>query len=194
MNISFAKNAWNLKDLTYAYSWRFEETPVFVQKEDCVESSENPAVTYGFDNISLLTREKYMPNVTFSTQCAFDSYGAPLLVIAKDMELDARGVYRYGEYMEFVLWEKGLNVWRMWYKEGKVTWKLLLGAEFPVSCVKPHPLSVTIKKDMLEIDADGHVLKLRIEDMYESFHLGLDACEGINRFYDFVIEKEKEQE
>ena len=52
-----------------------------------------------------------------------------------------------------------------------------------------NPTYSEFKKDMLEIDADGHVLKLRIEDMYESFHLGLDACEGINRFYDFVIEK-----
>ena len=190
MNISFAKDQWNLDEITYAYSWRFEETPVFAQKEDCVVSCENPEATYGFDNISLLTREKYTPGVTVSTHCAFDSYGAPLLVIAKDMETDQRGVWRYGEYIEIVLWEKGVNVWRMWFEGGKVTWKLLMGVEFPVTCVEAHLLSVKINADSLEIRADGHNMKLRIEDMYESFHLGLDACEGINRFYDFKITEE----
>jgi len=187
MNISFAKDAWTLDKITYAYSWRFEETPVFVQKDNCVESMENPAATYGFDNISLLTKEKYHSGTEISTHCAFDAYGAPLIVIAKDMELDERGVWRYGEYIEVVLWEKGVNVWRMWNDQRKVTWKKLLGVEFPVTCVDAHPLSVTINADMLEIDADGHKMSLRVNDMYESFHLGIDACEGINRFYDLKI-------
>jgi len=194
MNIRFSKNAWNLDEITYAYSWRFDATPVFTQKDDCVESEANPDAVYGFDNISMLTKEKYRADehVTLSTHCAFDSYGAPLLLIAKDMEKDERGVWRYGEYMEIVLWEKGINVWRMWPEGRKVTWKLMMGVEFPVSCVEAHPLSVKIKDDVLEINADGHRMSLRIHDMYETFHLGLDACEGINRFYDLTITKDNE--
>ena len=43
MKLHFAKDQWNTEDVTYAYSRRFQETPVFVQKEEWVESTENPA-------------------------------------------------------------------------------------------------------------------------------------------------------
>ena len=37
---TFAKNTWNLDNLTYAYSYRFEETPKFIQLSSCVVCSE----------------------------------------------------------------------------------------------------------------------------------------------------------
>ena len=64
MKISFSENAWQTGALNYAYSYRFEETPVFVQKPNCIENRENPGATYGFDNISLLTAEKIGPGTT----------------------------------------------------------------------------------------------------------------------------------
>ena len=79
---TFAKNTWNLDNLTYAYSYRFEETPEFIQKDDCVENTKNETAVYGFDNISLLTREKFGPGTKISTRCAFEDLGAPLIVIA----------------------------------------------------------------------------------------------------------------
>ena len=49
MKLHFAKDQWNTEEVIYAYSRRFEETPVFVQKEDWVESTENPEETESFD-------------------------------------------------------------------------------------------------------------------------------------------------
>ena len=189
MNLSFSEDAWTVGELVYAYSYRFEETPEFVRKEDCIENRQNPGAVYGFDNISLLTPEKYGPGTRLSTRCAFEDLGAPLLVLAPWMEKDPRGIHRYGDYIEIVLWKNGVNVWRMWMRDGEVTWKQLLGVDFPVAEGEPHTLSVTVGTDALEITADDRKLLLAVEDLYPEFHVGLNACEGINRFYEFQAEQ-----
>lgn len=185
MKISFSKNAWTAGELVYAYSYRFEETPVFLQKADCIENRENPGAVYGFDNISLLTPEKYGPGTRLSTRCAFEDLGAPLLVLTPRIDQDPRGIRRYGDYIEVVLWRNGVNVWRMRMRDGEVTWKQLLGVDFPVLAGEIHTLSVTVGTDALEITADDRKLLLAVEDLYPEFHVGLNACEGINRFYEF---------
>ena len=193
MKTTFSKNSWNQEELTYAYSYRFEETPVFVQKTDCIENTKNEGAVYGYDNISLLTKETFGPGTKLTTQCAFEDLGAPLLVIAKELSTDSRGVIRYGDYLEVVLWKNGVNVWRMWMENGEVTWKQLMGVDFPVSEHEIHTLSVTIEKDTLRIEADNRKMLLYIDDLYPSYHLGINACEGINRFYDLEITESQEK-
>jgi len=192
MEISFARNGWNTEALTYAYSWRFEETPEFIQREDCVESRENPDALQKFDNITLLYKNPCGPGTRICTRCAFDHYGAPLIVLAANPETDSRGVLRYGDYLEIVLYKRGVNVWRMWYdpavtKNGGVSWKKLMGVEFPVSEGEIHTLFCEIKADSLLIGADEHRMSLYIPDLYPAFHAGIDACEGVNRFYSFDV-------
>lgn len=187
MKISFSKDGLWDRALGYAYSYRFQEIPAFLQKADHIENRENPGATYGFDNISLLTPEKYGPGTRLSARCAFEDLGAPLLVLAPWTETDPRGVTRYGDYIEVVLWKNGVNVWRMWMANGEVTWKQLLGVDFPVSEGEVHTLSVTVGADTLEIAADDRKILLAVEDLYPTFHLGLNACEGINRFYEMEI-------
>lgn len=189
MKISFSQNAWNTSELRYAYSYRFHQTPVFIQREDCIENQGNPQAVYGYDNISLLTKETYRPGITVSTCCAFENLGAPLIVITDQISQDSRGVNRYGDYIEVVLWKNGVNVWRMWMCDGTVTWKQLMGVDFPVSEQDIHTLSVNITADTLEISADDRKMMLHIPDLYPSFHVGINACEGINRFYEFQVSK-----
>ena len=179
----FAKGSWDTDALGYAYSYRFEETPVFVQREDHIQNQKNDAATYGFDNISLLTAQKFTPGTTISTRCAFEDLGAPLIVITDRLSTDPRGICRYGDYIEVVLWKNGVNVWRMWMEKGVVTWKQLLGVDFPVSEAEIHTLSVTVGTETLEITADDKKMLLHVENLYPAFHVGINACEGINRFY-----------
>ena len=188
MKIRFAKETWNTDEITYAYSYRFDATPTFEQQEECVKNCQNPEAVYGFDNISLLTRKKYGPDAKISTRCSFEDMGAPLIVIADALYEDSHAVMKYGNYIEVVLYKGGVNVWRMKMRDGKVTWKLLMGVSFPVSENEIHTLSVEIKSNMLAIQADDKRMSLRIENMYSMFHLGINACEGINRFYDLEIE------
>ena len=94
-----------------------------------------------------------------------------------------------GGTAEVVLYEKGVNVWRMYYKEGKVTWDWLLSVEFPLEEKKIHTLSVEILKSKLAILVNERKMTLHVNDMYPSFHVGINACEGINRFYSMEIEE-----
>ena len=191
MRLTFAKDQWTTEQCTYAYSRRFEETPVFLQEEEYVESCANPAAVYGYDNISLLTREKVSVGAKISTRCAFFGDGAPLILLARDMETDNRGIMRYGDYFEVVLYKNGINVWRLWQEAdtGKVVWHKRLGAEFPVTEGIPHDLTVETAECQLIITVDGtHRLTLRAEDLFSSFHAGIDACEGVNRFWSLDVE------
>ena len=71
MHLSFARDQWNTEAFTYAYSRRFEETPVFTQREEYVESLADPDAVYGYQNISFLTREKVASGTKITARCAF---------------------------------------------------------------------------------------------------------------------------
>ncbi len=189
MKLNFAHGAWNTEGVTYAYTYRFPGTPVFFQREDCVENRPDDTGKFGCDweNISLLSRRTYSAGTRIAVRCSFFDLGAPLITIAERL-YDENGVMKYGEYLEVVLYKNGINVWRMWMDENKtVTWKKMLGVEFPVSEGDIHTLAVEITADGLKIEADEHRMFWRCTDLYETFHLGIDACEGLNRFYSLEI-------
>ena len=191
MKIDFSRGAWNTDEVTYAYTYRFPGTPEFHQTNDCVENRRDDTCKFGCDweNISLLTRSTYTAGTRIAVRCAFFDLGAPLITIA-DRIYDENGENKYGDYIEVVLYKNGVNVWRMQMDENKkVTWKKMLGVEFPVSEGDIHTLAVDMTKDGLRIEADEHRMFWRCEGLYESFHLGIDACEGLNRFYSMEITK-----
>ena len=183
----FKKGMWE-ENFTYANSFRWIDMPEFVQEEDHVHNRKISEERFGYDNISLMTRETYGFGTKVSTTCSFDNFGAPLIVIAEDMLMCDDGKLRYGDYFEVVLYESGVNVWRMHMDENhKVTWHKALGVEFPVTAGEKHELSVTVKENYLVVETCGQKMILRTYDLPGRFHLGIDACEGINRFYDFEI-------
>ncbi|MBR3929675.1 MAG: hypothetical protein IKJ65_11815 [Clostridia bacterium] len=182
-----------MEGLTYAYSYRFSETPVFEQEDDCIVNRKNPLQEQGFDNITLLTKEKCLPGTKITTVCSFDRFGAPLITIAESLTLDENGKMRYGDYLEVVVYKNGVNVWRMYFKDGKVTWDCLLCVEFSLEEMKKHTLSAQILKNKLVICANERKMILHIENMYPSFHVGVNACEEINRFYSMEIREGNEE-
>ena len=190
MYIDFAKENWNLDELTYAYSYRFEEHRVFTQLSDCVVNQKDESVPGEFENIPLLTKKQYGAQTRVTTRCAFDGMGAPLILLADKMYRDADGFLRFGNYFEIVLYERGINVWRMWMRDGKVTWKKLMGAQFDVAEGEIHTLTAEIGTDTLAVEADGKRIQLYVPDLYTSYHVGITACEGINRFYDLELDGE----
>ena len=189
MKIDFSRGAWSTDDLVYAYTYRFPGAPEFLQQDDCVENRPDDTGTFGCDweNISMLSKETYPVGTRITVRCAFFDLGAPLITIA-DRMYNENGVMKYGDYMEVVLYKNGINIWRMHMDENKtVTWKKMLGVEFPVTEGDIHTLSVTVTADGLTVEADEHRMFWRCADIYESFHLGIDACEGLNRFYSLEI-------
>ena len=64
-----------------------------------------------------------------------------------------------------------------------------------MSMIKPtaegsiHELNVKIMEQCAYITLDGQTTILRVEDLPEKFHIGVTACEGFVRLYDFDIHK-----
>ena len=189
MKLDFSRGAWSTDEMTYAYTYRFPGAPEFLQQDDCVENRPDPTGQFGCDweNISMLSKKRYCAGTRIEVRCAFFDLGAPLITVA-DRMYDECGVMKYGDYMEVVLYKNGINVWRMHMNENKtVTWKKMLSAEFPVTEGDIHTLSVEVTEDGLNIAADDHRIFWRCTDIYGKFHLGIDACEGLNRFYSVDI-------
>lgn len=188
MQICFAKDSWTEIEFTTAYSFRFVETPRFTQEPDHVRTAVNPNHREGYDNISLLTKEKYTAGATGTIHCGFEGLGCPEIIIAEKMEACEDGAMRYGACFEIVLWKNGINVWRHYREEGKCSWHLRMGLEYPVAENAIHELRVKVEKDALVIWLNGQKTTLRTEDLPETFHMGLTACEGIAKIYDWTVE------
>ena len=190
-NYSFADNSWK-EGLTQAYTFRYVETPDFKQLSDHVTSSKNPNHKEGYDNISLLSKETYGAGVKARLRCSFDGLGCPEIILVKKPEKCDDGAIRYGECFEIVLWKNGVNIWRHFMdKDHKCTWHKRLGLTMPVSEGDIHELYVETKENYITFSVDGaHITTARTEDLFDSFYVGITACEGVVRLYDFSIEAE----
>ena len=184
----FSSGAWK-NDLMTAYSFRFTETPEFTAEDDHITTLENKNHREGFDNISLLYKEPFSTGVKANLHCAFEDIGCPEIILVKKPESCEDGAIRYGECFEVVLWKNGVNVWRHFMDENrKCSWHKRLGLNTSFAENDIHELEVSVEKDCLSFRVDGVSADLRVEDIFESFYIGLTACEGIVRLYDFSIE------
>ena len=188
MKISFADKSYRDEGIVCANSYRWHEVADFKEEADCIVNGQSDALATGYDNASLMLTEPYTGDVLIQTRCSFDAWGAPLIVISEDLAKDADGVWRYREYYEVVLYEEGVNVWRMTTNEkDEVTWKKMMSVSFPVAPKEIHTLAVRVLGDTLEILADGHEMSVCLPDLFARYFVGIDACENINRFYDLSV-------
>lgn len=186
----FAKDMWLEEKVQRAYSFRFTETPAFVQEDDCIGSGVNKAHREGYDNISLLMREKYGSGVRAQITCSFEGLGCPEIIFVGETESCPDGATRYGACFEVVLYKDGVNVWRHFMDEGhRCRWHKRLGVKFPVAQGVKHTLSAEYRDNYLHVSVDEMQFALRVEDMFESFHVGLTVCEGIAKVYDMQVER-----
>ena len=187
MRIEFKKDSWSMDGLTYAGSLRFAPMPEMVQREGYIENIPCAASRDGYAYISLVTQEKLQPGVKLSSRCAFEDMAAPLVVLPKAL-IEKDGKLYYGDYLEVVLYENGINIWNLWMAEnGEVKIRNLLRLEKPVEPGVIHELEVEIEKDRFVVTLDGSRVSMYCADIYDSFHLGITGCEGPCRFYDMEI-------
>ncbi len=188
MKISFAKGHNWKNNLIQAYTFRFTETPDFTQLDDCISTAVNPDHWEGFDNISLVSKDRYYPGVSATLRCAFEDVGCPEIILVEELEQCDDGAVRYGDCFEIIPWKNGLNVWRHYREaDGCCHWNLRLWMTFPVTEQDIHELTVQVLDKQLHITLDGQKTILRTEDLFGKFHVGVTACEGIARLYDFEI-------
>jgi hypothetical protein len=120
---------------------------------------------------------------------------APLIVLAPTLGTSQDGTPEYREHWEIVLFDQGVNVWHHVCRDGKPSWRKAAFARFPVKAGEKHKLTVAVKRgrDGAQITAKvgDHELGYLDEHLPESFHVGLTGCEGINRFYDFRLTRDR---
>ena len=58
MEITFTKGNWE-HFFDYAYTWRFPETPQFIQEENCIVNGKNAIRQNGCDCTTILLKELY---------------------------------------------------------------------------------------------------------------------------------------
>ena len=190
MKAEFKKGKWE-DTLVYAYTSRYDVKPQFIQEEECVLNRKNEERQYGYDNVTVVTNEKYGAGTLISTECAFEEDGAPLILLTDGLYHDKDGDLRFGDYYEAVLYKGGVNVWQMFMEEGTVKWNKLAGFSFDVTDCEKHLLCVELLEKAIRITTEKQEIFLRIEDLPKALNVGITACEGINRFYSFGIETVK---
>lgn len=125
---------------------------------------------------------------TAASTLAFTRRMAPSIVFGTLVE-SARPTHKqYRESWEIVLWDEGINVWRQTLPQGRVQWKLIGYAKFPLQPHTRYTLGVRREGNTLHIEADGHCFSVLDSTLPESCYLGITGCEGINRFYDFRLD------
>ena len=184
--ITFTKNNWENK-FFYAKSYRFDQEVSFKQEMDCISNSRNKEFSDGFEYINIFLKNKYQTGITIEATLLFEHYGAPMICFCDNFDKDNNGNYRMRNYYEIVLFNEGINVWKLWMDDNKPKWTKLLFLDFKVSENEKHKLKITFLNDGIEINCLDKTQFLKIENMLKNFYLGIGACEEINRIYQIKL-------
>ncbi len=187
MQKNIFKEEEGMKNLFPAYTFRYTNSPEITKENDYITTRINKEHPEGFDNFSLLSEKKYKVGVKATINCEFEGLGCPEIILVNEAEKCDDGVMRYGACFEIVLYKDGVNVWRHYRENGKCSWHKRLGVNFNVTENEKHKLSLEVCENYFNIDVDGQTSSLRVDDIFDDFHIGLTACEGIARIYDFTI-------
>lgn len=178
-------------DFRYVYSPISKDYPIFAFADGAAVNAYH-ADRGDYDYVSIVTKERYGTGTTATAKCAFDHYGAPLIVLTDDIRTGGDGIDRYGLHFEVVVYENGINVWHIvpWPERTVRPIKptLIAQRKFTLEDASLIDLSVSVGKKKLLICANGVELIAEHPDVPERFHIGITACENINRFYSFAVE------
>ncbi len=191
---TFEAGHWNRADWIPVKNPRSEHFGGWVQQDKCIANEvpdnatpeelqgKRAAETYS----SMVYKEKITGNVTITATMSFAHKMAPLLVLASELRESAKGK-EFGEHFEIVLFNEGVNVWHHFFKDGKLTYRKAAFATFPLEKDKNYMLEVKRSGKLLTISVAGHTFGYTEDALPDSFYVGITGCEGLNRFYDFMV-------
>ena len=166
----------------------------FEISDNCILNSYNEEIS-DYDYISILTKKKYKNGAKISTHCDFKGYGAPIIVISDDVRAYENGDKYYGLHFEVVAYSLGCNIWQIIpLPEGSkepIENRKIANLPFEIGQEEPVSLTIEVCGHTIKVTLNGRELLAESPDIPDSFHVGLTACEGINKFYDMTIEGEE---
>ena len=200
LDISFSRGKWDASLLQFVKSPRFKMNGAIIQNDNHIVNkvpmnlSEKELLGSPDAYCALLTRQKFKGNVTVSSKMSFDHLMAPLIVIAPELGTSADGKYpELRDHYEIVIFYDGINVWHHRYTNGKASWYKLAYLKTPLEKKKIYELSVTLyhhrKGPQMIIKCNGQEFGCAMPQEFtaKQYHIGIIACEGVNRFYDLKV-------
>jgi len=136
---------------------------------------------------SMVYKEKVLGNVTIASTMAFAHQMAPLILLTLALAENAKGQQECSERFEIVIFNEGVNVWRHFLKEGKLTYRKAAFASFRLEKDTPYRLEVKKTGKTLTVSVAGHTFGYTDDALPDACYVGVTGCEGLNRFYNFSI-------
>ena len=180
---TFSDHGWNADDWMFVRRSDYNSTDAWVQKADHIENADAASNSF----TSMVLKKKWHGDFHISAGMAFTDRMAPEVSLASNLGIDAQGRPEYEKRMEVVLFDQGINVWLLDKVNGKTTWIKTAYAQFPLQKNTPYQLQVTRKGKQLTIAVGDHIFGYYEASLPDDLYVGVTACEGINRLYNFSI-------
>ena len=180
----FNKDGWKSSDWIYVIRPDLKQDldEGWIQGENYIENN-NPTHT------SMVYGKKLEGNLTVSATMSFLDKHAPSIILASKLYENEKGKMEYQEHFEIVLYNKGINIWLHHRRNGKSYWTKTAFWKFRLEKDKKYLMTVSIQKKNLVISVGGREFGYMEENLSDKFFVGITGEEGINRFYNFRIQK-----
>ena len=201
-NADFSRDKWNLSDFvmvkgprwSQVRSWRQESDHIVQEVPDHLtnEQLHGPMQDEAYVAMCFGKKIKMDKKIICSSTMSFDDRMAPLIVIAPELGThEPSGAPEFHEHWEIVLYDLGINVWKHMWINNKPDWVKFAYMNASFKPQTRYELKVTIAENRfgqsLEIECNGNEFGCFLPELGKEFYLGITACEGRNRFYDFKL-------
>lgn len=197
----FKPGKWNKSDFIQVKSSRWPNINGFRQEAnhivnicpaDATEKemlSKRAAETYA----AMIYKNPVRGSSKIKCEMSFDYRMAPSIVIAEKVGASDKGFPEFRTHYEVVLYDQGLNIWRHWFVNGKQVWRKIgsMKAKFlpKVKYEMEVEIKFTRRGPVITVEVDDREFSIMDDLMFKEYYVGIVAAEGVNRFYDFEIEK-----
>lgn len=191
----FTRGGWNADD------WKMVKRPLWdhlggwVQGEDHI-ANEVPVGATDEEMLNskapdtytgMVLKQPLAGNLEITCEMSFDHRMAPSVIVASQIGESKDGRPEHRDHLEICLFDRGINIWRHEYIDGKDTWVKLAWGTFKLQPKKKYALKVSISGPRVEVTVDGHTLGCTDLSLPKNHYVGLVGDEGLNRFYSFDV-------
>ena len=191
---AFTPEGWHPDDWIQVRGPRWDHPGGWVQQPDhlsnCVpdgaSAEEMNGPRAGEVYSSMILDQPPVADLLVRTRTRFEYRMAPLVVLTGPLGEDGDGHPEYREHIEVVIYDAGVNVWHhTWSQEGPA-WYRAAWCNFVLEAGVVH---------LLQVEKAGSQLTVRVNDhrfgcflaFEPDVQVGITACEGVNRFYEFEV-------
>ena len=206
----FGRDEWDPKGWTFvkcprwAYigEWVQEDTYIRNRTPDGVSEDQLIADRYFYAYMSMVRDTPYdtAQGLEITARMSFSYDQGPQIVLADQLGANADDYPEYRDHYEFVLYSKGVNVWRHIFRDGQPGWARVAYARFPLQAATIYELKVRIEPVVRSKNgpaAEGRMVTVTVDDQHTfAFHapempnsvfVGITGYASFNRFYHFSV-------